>query len=301
MFELEKVSPMVQLPSPLFLERSVEVYMKRDDLIDSDISGNKWRKLKYNLIEARKQGYETIVTFGGAYSNHIAATAAACKRFGFQSIGIIRGEELNSSSNPTLVKASEDGMKLQFISRIDYQNRNDQVWVNALSEKYQAFVVPEGGSNALALQGVKELVKEIEIDFDYILCPIGTGGTLAGIIEGLNARQKALGISCLKGEKYLKESISELTKKRSNWELSHDYHFGGYAKYNNDLITFINQFHVDYRIALDPIYTGKMMFGLFDLFKKGKFRSGSRVVCVHTGGLQGIAGFNAQHNHLIKT
>ncbi|SMD36201.1 1-aminocyclopropane-1-carboxylate deaminase [Reichenbachiella faecimaris] len=301
MFELEKPTPLQQIYAPLFLEKGVEVFLKREDLIDVDISGNKWRKLKYNLIQASELGFQKILTFGGAYSNHIAATAAACKRFGFESVGIIRGEELNANSNPTLRQATEYGMNLKFITRSDYQHRDDKVWINDLSEKYQAFVVPEGGSNEAALKGVKELVDEIDINFDYILCPIGTGGTLAGIIQGLVAKQKALGISCLKGEGYLEQMVQGLTKKTESWALIHNYHFGGYARFDSHLIGFINQFYEAHGIPLDPIYTGKMMYGFFDLLKKGKFPDGSRVICVHTGGLQGIAGFNAQHNDLLKT
>lgn len=300
MFELKHRAPLEKISSPVFLEREIEVFVKREDQIDQEISGNKWRKLKYNLIAAKEQGFQTILTFGGAYSNHIAATSAACKRFGFRSIGIIRGEELNINSNPTLQKAAADGMQLQFISRSDYQNRNDPNWVQKLGDMHSAFVVPEGGSNDLALQGVKELIEEIEVDFDYIICPVGTGGTLAGIANGLTDNQTALGISSLKGEAYLEELIEDLTDVSKRWELNHNYHFGGYAKFDSHLIDFINQFFTEYRIPLDPIYTGKMMFAVFDLIKKGKFPDGSRVVCVHTGGLQGIAGFNQQYNHILK-
>ena len=300
MFELKHRAPLEKISSPLFLEREIEVFVKREDQIDQEISGNKWRKLKYNLIAAKEQGFQTILTFGGAYSNHIAATASACKRFGFQSIGIIRGEELNINSNPTLQKAAADGMQLQFISRSDYQNRNDPNWVQKLGDMHSAFVVPEGGSNDLALQGVKELIEEIEVDFDYIICPVGTGGTLAGIVNGLTDNQTALGISSPKGEAYLEELIEHLTDVSKRWELNHDYHFGGYAKFDSHLIDFINRFYNEYQIPLDPIYTGKMMYAVFDLVKKGKFPDGSRMVCVHTGGLQGIAGFNQQYNHILK-
>lgn len=301
MFELDHPTPLQQISLPIFSEKKIEVFIKRDDLIDKEISGNKWRKLKYNLLEAKSQQHATVLTFGGAYSNHIAATAAACKRFGFNSIGIIRGDELHENSNATLQQASTNGMNLKFISRKAYQNRNDEDWIRELGEKYQAFVIPEGGTNPLALKGVEELMDEITEDFDTILCPVGTGGTLSGIINGLHGHQRAIGISSLKGEAYLYNMITELISANSSWELLHDYHFGGYSKFDSHLIKFINQFYLETQIALDPIYTGKMMYGLIDLVKNGKFSSGSRLICVHTGGLQGIVGFNRQHNDLLKT
>lgn len=301
MFEWMNQAPLEKLISPVFTKKGIEVFIKREDRIDQEISGNKWRKLKYNFLAAKDQGLKAILTFGGAYSNHIAATAAAAKKFGFQSIGIIRGDELSVDSNPTLQKASNDGMNLQFISRRDYKNRDDKNWVRQLGRKYDAFVVPEGGSNQLALRGVQELVDEIDIEFDHIVCPVGTGGTLAGIAGGLIDGQKAVGISTLKGETYLEGMVDDLVKKTTSWKLIHDYHFGGYAKFDSHLIEFINQFRAEYQIALDPIYTGKMMYAVFDLIKKGKFPDGSRVICVHTGGLQGIAGFNQQYNDLLKT
>ncbi|WP_456458190.1 1-aminocyclopropane-1-carboxylate deaminase/D-cysteine desulfhydrase [Reichenbachiella sp.] len=300
MFELDNPTSLQQISLPIFSENKVEVLMKREDLIDSEISGNKWRKLKYNLLEAQDQGYSTILTFGGAYSNHIAATAAACKRYGFKSIGIIRGDELNAQSNTTLEQAAANGMDLQFISRTAYQNRSDVTWLQTLNKKHEAFIVPEGGTNALALRGVQELVDEITVDFDTILCPVGTGGTFSGIANGIKDHQRAIGISSLKGAKYLEDIIGELTTASSSWELVHDYHFGGYAKFDSHLIKFINQFYLETQIPLDPIYTGKMMYGLIDMLKKGKIPSGSRLICVHTGGLQGIVGFNQLHNDLLK-
>ncbi|MEO9965355.1 MAG: pyridoxal-phosphate dependent enzyme [Reichenbachiella sp.] len=298
----DRLPPTVLTPLllPEFIERKIEVWIKREDLIDPEISGNKWRKLKHNLIEAKNQGRKTLLTFGGAYSNHIVATAAACNRFGFQAIGIIRGDELNSTSNPTLQKASAYGMELIFVSRDQYKNRNDPTWLKFLEKRHAAFVIPEGGSNALALKGVAELTEEISINFDYIICPVGTGGTLAGIIQGIEEGQTAYGISCLKGESYLEDEVSSLAGNSSRWRINHNYHFGGYAKFDHDLISFINRFRAETSIPLDPIYTGKMMYGLIDLVKNNTFDSGSRIICVHTGGIQGIAGFNKKHDDLIE-
>lgn len=301
MFESPEPTQLQRLFDPILSKKGIEVFIKREDQIDTEISGNKWRKLKYNLLEAKAQGYQSILTFGGAFSNHIAATAAACKRFGFQSIGIIRGDELDSNSNPTLQKAKVDGMNLQFISRPDYQKRNQKDWLELLREEYQAFIIPEGGSNQLALKGVAEIIDEIEIDFDFIACPVGTGGTLAGLASQLSGNQTALGVSCLKGEHYLENIVQDLAGPAKPWQIFHDYHFGGYAKFDSLLIEFINHFKKVSGIQLDPVYTGKMMYSIFDQIKKGKFDSGNRIICVHTGGLQGIAGFNEQNNFILNT
>ncbi|UXX80772.1 pyridoxal-phosphate dependent enzyme [Reichenbachiella carrageenanivorans] len=301
MFEVSSPTPIQALALPILEKKGVEVFVKREDQIDVEISGNKWRKLKYNLIEAKTHGYGHILTFGGAYSNHIAATAAACKRFGFQAIGLIRGDELNSQSNSTLQKAAADGMQLEFISRSQYQRRNDIEWLTELSTKHRAYIIPEGGSNPLAIQGVAELVDEITQDFDYLVCPVGTGGTLAGISSRLKKHQTALGISTLKGEKYLEELITNLVGRTSGWQLFHGYHFEGYAKFDSHLIKFINEFYQTTHIPLDPIYTGKMMYALIDMIKKDKFAPGTKIISLHTGGLQGIYGFNQQHNNLLKT
>lgn len=300
MFELKSPTPLVKINLPVFLEKEVEVFIKREDMIDPEISGNKWRKLKYNLMEAKSKGFSSILTFGGAYSNHIAATAAACQSFSFNSIGIIRGDELNEESNPTLQQAATNGMNLKFISRKDYQKRNDPNWVKFLEESYGSFVIPEGGTNVLALHGVQELVDEIQEDFDLIFCAVGTGGTLSGIVNSLKPHQRALGISTLKGATYLESIISELTSSSIQWKLNHDYHFGGYARFDSHLIDFINDFYLKTNIPLDPIYTGKMMYACMDLIKKDNFSPGSRIVCVHTGGLQGISGFNQQHNNMLN-
>ncbi|UXP34033.1 pyridoxal-phosphate dependent enzyme [Reichenbachiella agarivorans] len=294
MFENSNPTPLVAISDPLLSSKGISLHIKRDDLIDTEITGNKWRKLKYNLIKAREQGTEIILTFGGAYSNHIAATAAAAKRFGFQSIGVIRGEELNENSNPTLQKAHADGMQLLFVSRADYLFRTSPHWLNMHRQEYAAYIIPEGGSNHLATQGVREILHEIDLEFDYITCPVGTGGTLAGLASGLHPHQKALGFAALMGEDYLEKEVAQLLAPefQSRQEIIHDYQFGGYAKHNPELISFIQGFYDQHGIPLDPIYTGKMVFGLYDMIKKGKIEEGKTVIALHTGGLQGIAGFN---------
>ncbi|PIB36345.1 hypothetical protein BFP72_13545 [Reichenbachiella sp. 5M10] len=297
MFEKSNPTPLVKIEDDLLEQKNIQLYIKREDLIDTEISGNKWRKLKYNLIQAKEQGQEIVLTFGGAYSNHIAATAAAAKRFGFQAIGVIRGEELNESSNPTLQKAHADGMQLLFVSRADYMFRTSPHWLNMHKQEYSAFIIPEGGSNHLAIQGVKEILHEIEIDFDYVTCPVGTGGTLAGLASGLHSHQKALGFAALTGEDYLEKLVGQLLPPEfhSRQAIIHDYDFGGYAKHTPQLIAFIQDFYDRHGIPLDPIYTGKMMYGVFDQIEKGKIESGKTIVAIHTGGIQGIAGFNEKY------
>lgn len=282
--------------------KQVEIFIKREDLLHPHISGNKFRKLKYNLQEARKQKKKKILTFGGAFSNHISATAAAGMEFGFSTVGVIRGEELGKdlkktlSENPTLQFAASCGMELFFISRERYRElsrdfQNPKMILEELQEKFGDFyLLPEGGTNKLAIKGCEEILSQKDQSFDYICCPVGTGGTMSGIINASSNHQKVLGFSALKGD-FLKEEIQKNTSHK-NWEIIPDFHFGGYAKVNKNLINFLNTFKKEYGVSLDPIYTGKMMFGIFDLLEKGYFGKHSDILAIHTGGLQGIAGMN---------
>ncbi|MGL1887447.1 MAG: pyridoxal-phosphate dependent enzyme [Reichenbachiella sp.] len=300
MFEIQSPTPLVRLDNNIIHNKNISLFIKRDDLIDPEISGNKWRKLKYNLIEARTQGFKKLLTFGGAFSNHIAATAAASKKFGFESIGIIRGDELNADSNTTLAKAHQDGMSLKFITRSQYQERDNPYWISALQKEHDAYIIPEGGSNELALKGVQEVVNEIDVPFNIICSAVGTGGTVAGLASALHDEQKVIGFAALKGEKYLHDEVSKLLNGEiNNYEINHNYHFGGYAKFNPELLDFIQSFNKEFNIPLDPIYTGKMMYGLMDMIATGQFERGTTIVALHTGGLQGIAGFNNQHQTLL--
>ena len=268
------------------IEKSgVNLFVLRLDLIHPTISGNKWYKLKYNLEEAKKQKKETLLTFGGAFSNHIASTAAAGKEFGFKTIGIIRGEELNEDENKTLRFAKECGMELHFVSREDYKEKKIP---NSLTQQLNNFfLLPEGGTNELAVKGCAEIVSHIDISFDFVCCPVGTGGTIAGIISSLKEKQKAIGFSVLKGAEFLKGEIEKLIPKKNNWELNFDYHFGGYAKHAPELLKFISDFEKQNGIPLEHVYTGKMMFGIYDLIKKKYFPKNSTIVAIHTGGFQG--------------
>ena len=274
-------------------------------MLHSEISGNKIRKLKYNLLQAKNEGHHTLLTFGGAYSNHIYAVAAAGKIYGFKTIGVIRGESY-PNLNPTLTFARSKGMHLHYISRADYINKYSVESLKGLKDKFGEFyMIPEGGTNPLALKGCAEIIDEIDIPFDFITSCCGTGGTLSGIISGLNGNNHAIGFPVLKGGSFLKKEIQDHIKKYNdkiylNWHLMLEYHFGGYAKYSSELIDFINEFKKKHDISLDPVYTGKMMYGLFNMIDNGAFKKGTRIIAIHTGGLQGINGFNERFGNLIK-
>ncbi|UAB75931.1 1-aminocyclopropane-1-carboxylate deaminase/D-cysteine desulfhydrase [Mesoflavibacter sp. SCSIO 43206] len=276
-------------------KKDIELSIKREDLIHPFVSGNKYRKLKYNVLQARKENKTTLLTFGGAFSNHIAAVASAGKAEGFNTIGFIRGEELKDkvNTNPTLSFAKSCGMTLKFISRKDYRDKSNPNFISNLKDRFGDFyLIPEGGTNNLAIKGCQEILNEKDSKFDYICCAVGTGGTVSGIINASKSNQKVLGFSSLKGD-FLNKDISKFARS-TNWELITDYHFGGYGKINDSLITFINKFKAETEIPLDPIYTGKMMFGIFDLIQKGYFKANSKILAIHTGGLQGIEGMNAK-------
>ncbi|GAA3519950.1 pyridoxal-phosphate dependent enzyme [Aquimarina addita] len=276
---------------------SVSLCIKREDLIHREVSGNKFRKLKYNIKEAKKQGFDRILTFGGAYSNHIAATAAAGNIVGLQTIGIIRGDELGNDiaktleSNDTLRLASDNGMQFKFVTRTQYREKNSQSFLSRLKNEFGSFYcIPEGGTNKLAVRGCGEILTTTDMDFDIICCPVGTGGTIAGIINSSYKNQKILGFPALKGG-FLSKEIVQYTKNL-NWELIENYNFGGYGKINQELIEFINTFRDEHNIILDPVYTGKMMYGVFDMIRNGYFMKNTRILAIHTGGLQGITGMN---------
>ena len=273
--------------------KGISLVIKREDLIHPFVSGNKFRKLKYNLLQAKAENQSCLLTFGGAFSNHIAAVAYAGKEHGFQTIGIIRGEELGTKieSNPTLKFAQECGMQLEFISRENYRLKTEAFFLEQLGKKYGSFyLVPEGGTNALAIQGCEEILTNEDAFFDYIGCAIGTGGTISGIINSALPHQKVLGFPALKGD-FLQDEICNFVQNE-NWELITDYHFGGYGKVNAGLIDFINWFFEQTQIPLDPVYTGKMVFGIVDLIKRNYFPENVKILVIHTGGLQGIQGMN---------
>ncbi len=292
MSTLPEPLPLIELNDPLFTQYGVELFLYPLYLNHPTISGNKWFKLKYNLQEAKKLGQKTILTFGGAWSNHIYATAAACKEFGFSSIGIIRGEptpELNS----VLTFAENCGMQLHFIDRTSYKNKESQVFIRNLHQQFGEFyLVPEGGSNFPGVKGCMEIMNNIG-DFNYVCCSCGTGATLAGITLSLKPDQKAIGFSALKGGEFLKEEVNRFRKEQKlemksaeeQFIIQTNYHFGGYAKSTSELIDFVKHFERQHTIPLDRVYTSKMMFGIYDLIGKGFFQKGEKIIAVHTGGV----------------
>jgi 1-aminocyclopropane-1-carboxylate deaminase len=280
------------------LNPSVDLFIKRDDLLHPLISGNKFRKLKHNITTVQEQNHTQLLTFGGAFSNHIVAVAAAGKEFGFQTIGVIRGDELATQieENPSLKLARDCGMKLVFVSREQYRHKYEKSTLEFWQKKYgEYYLLPEGGTNELAVKGCEEILTTQDEIFDYICCAVGTGGTISGLINSAQSHQKIIGFPALKGD-FLEEDICKFTA-RKNWELCGDYHFGGYGKVTPQLIQFLNDFHARYQIPLDPIYTGKMVFGVMDLIEKKYFKKGSKILLIHTGGLQGIRGINKVLSH----
>lgn len=289
----------IQIHLPVLKEQGVELYVKREDLLHPFISGNKYRKLKYNLQEAKKQKRLCLLTFGGAYSNHILATAAAGKEYGFTTVGVIRGEELGVDlektleQNPTLKQAHEFGMEFLFVTRKAYQQKTVPNFLKELEEKYpNSYLLPEGGTNALAIKGCEEILTKEDQVFTHVACAMGTGGTVTGIINSSKEYQEILVFPALKGN-WIQDEIESLEPKKQNWKIVSEYHFGGYGKVTSELVTFINNFKNQTQIPLDPIYTGKMLFGLLQEIEKGRFKRGSKIIAIHTGGLQGILGVNA--------
>jgi 1-aminocyclopropane-1-carboxylate deaminase len=280
-------TPSIQsLDLPIFVEKKLKVLVRREDQNHPNVSGNKWWKLKYNLLEAVQQN-ATVLTFGGAYSNHIYATASACDELGLKSIGVIRGEEIHPL-NFTLSFAKEHGMRFHFIPRSDYRRKNDIDFIDELEQKFgRCFIIPEGGTNALAVKGCEELGKQIlETDFDYLCLPVGTGGTIAGIIKAFEGKRKIIGIPVLKDGRFLINEIQNLLPSHfDNWELLLDYHQGGYAKTNSLLDDFILGLK---KIGLPSefVYSGKLLWAVADLAKKDFFKEGATVLILHTGGLR---------------
>jgi 1-aminocyclopropane-1-carboxylate deaminase len=278
-------SPLVELDDGRLAGPGVRLYLKRDDLIHPDVPGNKWRKLKYNLEAAREQGHTRLLTFGGAFSNHIRALAAAGRHFGFETIGVVRGEE-HLPLNESLAFAVNQGMRLTYLDRDTYRHKTEPDVVAALVAEFgRCYVLPEGGSNGLAVRGCAELPAEIDVNFDLICCACGTGGTLAGIAAGLRSdRQRALGFAVLKGGHFLDDEVRRLQTEygtvTDNWSIDYDFHFGGYAKRKPELVAFIADFQERHGITLDWVYEAKMLSGLFAHLAEGKFPAGTTMVAV---------------------
>jgi 1-aminocyclopropane-1-carboxylate deaminase len=281
-------TPLQRIKHPLFEAVKLEVMIKREDLNHPYVSGNKWWKLKYNLAEAQRQQKDTLLTFGGAFSNHLYATAGAAHELGLKSIGVVRGEELDAT-NKTLSFARSKGMQLWFVSREKYRRKAEEDFTQELRGRFGDFyMIPEGGTNDLAIKGVEEFGHELRngVDFDYLCCASGTGGTLAGLIQAM-PEKKIIGFSSLKGD-FLQQEVNKLlSKEYSNWHINADYHFGGYAKFDTALLSFMNSFERETQVPLEQVYTGKMLYGIIDLIQKGYFPANSRILLLHSGGLQG--------------
>ena len=287
--ELNLPSPLQELRDEVIEKAGIRLFIKRDDLIHSAISGNKWRKLKFNIQAFQQQKATTLVTFGGAFSNHIHATAAAGKLFNFPTVGIIRGEE-HTPLNSTLQDAANWGMQLEYIDRATYRDKSTPEFLQTLKEKYHnCFIVPEGGANELGAKGCEEILTEITTPFDILCVACGTATTLSGILNASQPGQHILGVPVLKGGEFLNTEIQQLSYK-TNYSLECDYHFNGYAKHTPELLSFIAEFEKKHNIQLDQVYTGKLFYALYDLMKNNKFKKGSTIIAIHTGGVQGKRG-----------
>ena len=287
-------SPLQIIHDPFLDKFGIKLFVKRDDLLHQEVSGNKWRKLKYNILEAKQNHFASLLTFGGAYSNHIAATAAAGKLFNLQTIGIIRGDELTPDSNLTLRRAKENGMKLIFVSRTEYEDKI------TLAQKYRqsSYVLPEGGTNLLAARGASEIMDEIIAQLgyypSYVTVPVATGGTFAGLCIKSTLQTRVLGFAVIKNGSYLLPQINDIIAtignlKETNYEIFWDFHCGGYAKTTPELLNFIDRFQTQTGIEIEPVYSGKMFYWLYELIGKNGdyFEPNQTIVAIHTGGLQG--------------
>ncbi|KZN68390.1 1-aminocyclopropane-1-carboxylate deaminase/D-cysteine desulfhydrase [Pseudoalteromonas luteoviolacea] len=285
-------SPVQRIHHPLLTAKRVELLVKRDDLLHPTVQGNKWRKLKHNLLELKRRKNEALLTFGGPFSNHLYATAMASKLFKIPAHIIVRGPHLDLQ-NPTLRLAKACGVHLHAVTRLEYRQRYDNNYLEDLEKQFpNTFIVPEGGSNQFALQGCQELAQSLP-QSDYVCCAVGSGGTFAGLLNGLPSTTQLLGFSVLKGTEYLQAEILKLNPKAAsydNWQLLHDFHDGGYGKFSETLWRFCQMMARTYHLPLEPIYTGKMMFGLWQLIEQDYFPTNSKIIAIHTGGLQGLDG-----------
>lgn len=284
-------SPLTRINDPELTGRQLELWIKRDDLLHPIISGNKWRKLKYILNHALHSGADSIVSMGGAYSNHLHALAFTGKALGLKTTGYIRGER-PAQLNATLHDLLDWGMELRFVSRSHYRQLRDYQDYDSLPDLQPGqYWLPEGGATDLALQGVAELVDEIEIGFDALAVACGTGTTLAGLLTS-PLTHRAIGVAALKGGDFLIDDVGQLLNKQgmashADWRILVDYHFGGFAKTTPALLAFMQDFQQRHGIELEPIYTGKLLFALYDLIRRDYFPAGQRIIAIHTGGLQG--------------
>ncbi len=299
---MHKNIPLQKIETEITLKKKVSLRVLRLDLIHPEISGNKWFKLKYNIEFVKENNISTLLTFGGAYSNHIAATAFAGRHYNIKTIGIIRGEEVDNS---TLLQAKNMGMQLHFVPRFLFKNKEELF--EHLQKNFdlsKMHIVPEGGSNLLGVKGCKEIMEFIPNTATHICCACGTGSTAIGLLQSTSETQKVLGISSLKADGYFEKIVSQFVNDKSTEEkvtFNYNYHFGGYAKFTKELYMFTKEIEEKFKIPLDFIYTAKMLFGVMDLIEKDYFSANSEIIAIHTGGLQGNTGFEERIIPKFKT
>lgn len=287
-------SPLQKITHPLLVEKSIQCFIKRDDLLHPWLSGNKWRKLKYILKHAKEKNLTTLISFGGAFSNHLYALAGAGKLFGFHTVGIIRGED--DRNNPTIQFLRKMGMECHFVSRLEYRHRHELPYQEKWGKRYpNALIIPEGGRIQEALRGVGEITHELaHIDYDFLCCPVGSATTLAGLSAAIGYDKKVLGFAALKNADYLKKDIQMIHQQAYQQDFSYQlkltYHGGGFGKISPEIAEFTQQFYQQTNIPIEPIYTGKMLFGLWDMIQNDEIKQGSKIIALHTGGLQGLDG-----------
>lgn len=297
---LQCPSPITPIDEPLLADKNIQLFIKRDELIHPLLQGNKWRKLKYNLLAAAAQSAETILSFGGAYSNHLHALAAAGRQFNFKTIGVIRGER-PATLSPSLQDMQDWGMQLEFISRVDYRKQESAEFIQQLKQKYGEFyLIPEGGNNGAGRHGCGELLNELDEPYDVICCEVGSGTQFSALVSDHARSSQAahpthyLGFVVMKNPALLLQLGDYFQQHQvtyNNWSLNQDYHFGGFARANDTLHEFIRQFKQQQAIQLEPVYSGKMLYGIYQLIEQDYFKPGSRILAIHGGGLQGLRGF----------
>ncbi|MCB9262092.1 MAG: pyridoxal-phosphate dependent enzyme [Flavobacteriales bacterium] len=277
-------TPIERVKLPLYNQYGIEVFIKRDDLIHPFISGNKWRKLKYNMLFMQQNGFRKLATFGGAFSNHLIATACAGAIFGYKTLGIVRGNELSQQSNHILRLCYEYGMELRFVSRSEYADK--EAIANQLVEEGY-FVVPEGGDNDLGIQGCEEILPETTMEFNHVFVPVGTATTLIGVVNSSSTHCIVHGIAALSEADYLAQKIKSKTN-RNNWILHTRFSRGGFGKFDDELLRSNLAFTRQTGVLLDPVYTGKMIWASNHLIKEKSIKRGEKVLLIHTGGLTGL-------------
>jgi len=289
---------LTKIESNFLQKKQVEIFIKRDDMIHKVISGNKWRKLKYNFKEAKLKGHNTILSYGGAYSNHLHALSYACDKMGFNSIGVVRGNQEQAQNN-TLSFCKKHNMQLHYLDRTNYRLHKYSIkTLDFLQKKYSSFyMIPEGGNNFLGVKGCEEILSENDFAYDYVCAPVGTGCTASGLIKSMQCHQRFIGFVPFKKSVEQKNNIIKFCASKPNqkWSLIPDINFGGFGKIDNNLIKFVQQFKIDYDIELDLIYMGKLFYSLFNLIKKNFFLNRTKILVLHTGGLQGLRGFNFKY------